>query len=250
MAIAVLKNVRIFAGAVDITGRTNKVELSAEVEEKDATTFADVDANGDVWKAVRGGIDTGKLSASGLHDPDVGSVDALAWSQLGTASAWTICPTGVAVGDLAYLTSLANSAYKALGQTGDIAPWEASSGTATPIARGKVLNPPGTARTATGTGTAVDNGVGWPSGRNLWASLHVLSVSGTAPSMTVRIETDDNVGFTTPATRVTFNAATTTGSQILANNTNFTDQYVRAAWTISGTTPSFLAMVAVGTAIM
>ena len=250
MAIGVLTNVRLFTGGTDLTARTNKVELSGEVEEKDATTFGDVGADGFVWKAVRGGLDTGKISASGLWDSDgVGQVDDVLWPQLGGVGVWTIVPGGASTaGELAYLANMLEANYKLLGGVGDIAPYEAGGTTSTPIARGKLLNPPATPRTATGTGTPIDFGQAWPAGKTMWASLHVLSVSGTAPSATFRIETAPTIGFAAPTTRLTFAAATARGAQMLSTTATITDQFVRAAWTISGTTPSFLAVVTVGIA--
>lgn len=251
MAIGTLNNVRLFTGGTDLTGRTNKIELSGEAEEKDATTFGDVAADGTVWKVVRGGLTSGKMAASGLWESDgVGAVDDALWAQLGGVGPWTVCPVAAnTAGDLCYMANMDTGSYKLLGAPGDIAPWEAEASTAGPIARGVLLNPPGTARTATGTGTIVDFGTTWPAGKTMYASLHVLSVSGTStPTATFRVESASVVGFGSPTTRITFAAATARGAQMLSVAGPITDQFVRAAWTITGTTPSFLAVVTVGIA--
>jgi hypothetical protein len=71
--------------------------------------------------------------------------------------------------------------------------------------------------------------------------VHVLSVAGTAPSITVSVESDDASGFASATTRLTFDAATAVGGQILrTDGSAITDTWWRVAWTIAGTTPSFL----------
>ena len=243
----ILKNVRIFAGGADLTSRSNKVEIGPEVEEKDVTTFGDVDANGDLWKAVLGGLASAKISAGGFWEAgDPSMVDDDAWAALGGAGPFTVVPRGTgAPGDIAYSTNLVRSNYQLLGSVGDVAPWQQSGSSTSPLVRGVSLHPPGTARTATGTGAAVQH-VAVPSGKYLYASLHVLSAAGTTPSLTVKVQSDDNSGMTSPTDRITFAAATTRGAQWMVLGGPITDTYYRLSWTITGTTPSFLFVGAVG----
>jgi hypothetical protein len=251
VAITILNNTRIFTGGTDLTSRANKVEIAAEVEDKDATTFADVDASGNVWKVLRGGLQSAKIDASGFWESDgVGAVDDVEWAQFGGLGVWTVFPIKASVvGDVCYFGIMDNASYHVLGGApGDIAPWQANASSNTPMARGKLLTLPGTALTTTGTGTILDFGTTWPAGLSMWASMHVLSVSGTTPSITARIETAPTVGFASPTTRLTFAAATARGAQTQSTAANISDQFVRAAWTISGTTPSFLAVISVGIA--
>ncbi|SCL43268.1 hypothetical protein GA0074692_6797 [Micromonospora pallida] len=77
----------------------------------------------------------------------------------------------------------------------------------------------------------------------------MLSIAGTAtPSVTVTIQSDDAAGMATPTDRLTFTAATVAGGQTLRLAGPITDTYYRATWTVSGTTPSFLFVVALGLA--
>lgn len=73
-------------------------------------------------------------------------------------------------------------------------------------------------------------------------------ITGTGtPTITLRIESDDNSGFTSAVTRATFTARTTAGGQILeidGDTTPISDTYWRLAWTVSGTTPGFTVMAA------
>lgn len=243
MGMFVQFNVRLFAGGADFTSRSNKVELAVDFEEKDATNFGSAG-----WKEVLGGLATSALVGEGQWEAgDAGKVDDQLWSALGTVAGFTVCPDTANVGALAYLTQVLQAKYTLGGQVGDIAPWNAAFAGAWPLARGVVLHPPGTARTSTGSGTAVQVST-VPSGQYLYATLHVLSVSGTGPpSLTVRIQSDDSGAFSSPTTQITFNAATALGGQIqrLAGPIS-PDNWYRADWTISGGSPSFLFLVGLG----
>ncbi|WFF07254.1 hypothetical protein O7622_01235 [Micromonospora sp. WMMD1076] len=244
----ILKNVRIFNGGADLTSASNKVEVGGEAEERDVTTFGSYDAATDrIWKEVIAGTKTGKASASGFWQAgDPGMVDDASWSSLGGVGAWTVCPRGAAVGDVAYVTQAMRGSYQLGGTQGEIAPWSAGWSGSYPIVRGLIAHPPGTARTATGVGTAVQH-LAVPAGGELIAALHVLSVAGTAtPTITVKIQSDDAAGFSSPTDLITFTAATARGGEAKRLAGPVTDTYYRASWTITGTTPSFLFVVSLG----
>lgn len=95
------------------------------------------------------------------------------------------------------------------------------------------------AETATGNGGNVDNAVSTPNGAV--AHLHISAVSGTTPSLTVKVQhsVDNSVWIDL----ITFAAATAVGSQ-RASATGTVNRHLRAQWTISGTTPSFTFAVA------
>ncbi|MEU9888671.1 hypothetical protein [Sphaerisporangium sp. NPDC051011] len=244
MGKQVLTGVRLFAVGVDLTGQSNKVELSSEVEEKDTTNYASAG-----WKEIIGGLASSEITGEGQWEAgDPSKVDDASWSQLGGIGPWTVGPLGASVGDLAYFTNALRADYKLGDAVGEVAPW---SGTATgswPVVRGQIAHPPGTARTSTGTGTGLNLGA-VAAGRRLHAALHVLSAAGTTPSITARVETDTSAAFAAPTTRLTFAVANAPGGQILRTaGTAITDTWARLAWTISGTTPSFLFAAALAIA--
>jgi hypothetical protein len=239
----ILLNVRTFAAGVDLTGASNKVEISAEVEDKDATNYA---SQG--WKEVLGGLGSAELSAEGQWEAgDPSKVDDASWSHLGSVIPWSVSANNAAaVGDLAYLVSALRSDYKLFDAVGEVAPWSGTAKSAWPLVRGQFGHPPGTARTATGTGTGLNLGA-VPEGKRLYAALHVLSVSGTTPSITARVESSVDNTFASPTTRLTFTAATAAGGQALrTDGTAITDTWWRLGWTISGSTPSFLFAASLG----
>jgi hypothetical protein len=249
MAKHVLKNVRLFAGGVDLTGVSNKVELAGEYETKDTTTFGSVDANGELWKEVVAGLGSASAQASGFWEAgDASKVDNDMFATLGAIGPWTICPLAATDGSLAYIISALRTSYTLLDAVGEVAPYAGQAKSTWPMARGKVIHPVGTARSTTGTGTITQLGA-LATGQSLYVSLHVVSASGTTPSLTVAIQSAALVGFGSPTTRATFTAATTPGGQVLRIAGPVTDQFWRVSYTISGTTPSFLFATAAGIAV-
>lgn len=250
MAKGILRNVRLFAGGCDLTSQSNKLEFGGEYEEKDATTFGSVDVSGTVIaKEVIAGLFSAKISAGGFWDAnDLSLVDDTLWAARGARRAWTVCPAGAAEGSLAYLQHALHSSYQLLGAVGDIAPWQASMAGTGSMGRGQVASAPGTARTATGSATILDLGVGGvPQGKNLLASLHVLSVAGSStPTFTAKVQSATTVGFAGPTDRIAFAAATAIDGQWMTLAGPITDRYYRLTWTISGTSPSFLVAAAIG----
>jgi hypothetical protein len=75
------------------------------------------------------------------------------------------------------------------------------------------------------------------------AKLDVTAASGTTPSLTVVIEESPN-GSTGWTTHSSFTARSGTGSQIIDYKKR-QQPFVRATWTITGTTPSFTFSVQV-----
>ncbi|MER5882717.1 hypothetical protein ABT160_02695 [Streptomyces sp. NPDC001941] len=242
MAKTILTDVRLFAVGADLTGNSNKVELSGEFEEKDTTNYGSAG-----WKEVLAGLGSAEINGEGQWEAgDATKVDDASWAQLGGLGPWTVCPTAATVGALAYLTRALRCSYTFLGEVGEVAPWQAKATSHWPLVRGQIAHPPGTARTATGTGTALQLGA-VAAGQRMYAGLHVLSAAGTTPSITCRVESDDNAGFSSPTTRLTFAAATApSGEPLRTDGTAITDNYWRAAWTISGTSPSFMFALSLG----
>lgn len=241
----VLTDCRIFAGAADLTSNSNKVEINAEVEEKDVTNFA---SGG--YKECRGGIASSKIVGAGQWEAgDASKVDDEHWADLGNAIPYSVFPSSAAEASLGYFVQAMRRNYVLLDAVGEVAPWSSEVSSTWPVVRGLSLENPGTPRTATGNGTAVQLGA-VPAGKRLYAALHVLSISGSAtPTLTVKVQSD-TVGFPSPTDQITFTAATAIGGQIARTAVGaITDDYYRVSFTISGTTPSFLFLVVAGIAV-
>lgn len=244
MSKTVLLDARLFAGGADLSGNSNKIEITSETEEKNATNY-----RSDGWKELLGGLASAEMAGEGQWEAgDSGMVDDSSWAQLGGNTAWSASPADAVVGDLAYFMKAMRSDYALGDAVGEIAPWSGTAKSSWPLVRGVFAHPPGTARTSTGDGTAQQLGA-ITTGQRLYAAVHVLSVSGTStPTITVEIESDSQEDFAgTPETRLSFDAATARGGQILrTDGTAHADTWYRPTWTVSGTSPSFLFVVALG----
>lgn len=243
MAKLVLTNSRLFVGPADLTSYNNKIEIDDAMEEKDVTNFGSGGA-----KEVMGGIESVAIGAEGQWIAgDPGYVDDEFWAARRRVEAYTIGPDTANLAALAYLTQAVRLDSKMFAQVGDVLPWMFAAAGSWPLVRGGVLNPPGTALTITGTGTGVQLAAVSSLTQYLYASLHVLSVAGTAaPTLTLKVQSDTSNAFAGPTDRITFTAATAQSSQISRVAGISAHTWYRVNYTISGTNPSFLAIVACG----
>ena len=247
MGKQVMLDARIFAGAYDISGNTNKITVASEIAEKDVTNFASGGA-----KEVIGGLESWKLTGEGQWEAGApGKVDNAMWAGRGQVAAWTVCPNTATVGDLAWLSKAVESAYTLGATVGDVASWSANAAGSYPLVRGVILHPPGTARTDDGSGTALQLGA-LAEGERLHACLHVLSASGAAPTLDVTIESDTEEAFgDTPETRLSFTQATGLTDELVATAAagvgGHADDWYRVAYDISEVgDESFLFVVSLG----
>jgi hypothetical protein len=244
----ILLDARTFVGGADLSGNGNQIELDWGAEVKKTTNWKSGGAEENV-AAVHGC----SIKAGGQWEAgSIGKPDDTFWAMRRTLDPWSVAPrsdSDLAAGGLMYVLGRAvRSKFQFWDAVGEVAPWSGEARSAWPLARGKCLHPSGTPRTATGTGTAVLVGAA-SAIQKVYANLHVLSISGTAtPTITVKIQSDDNAGFTTPADVAggSFAAATTISGQAIRMAGPVTDTYFRASWTITGTTPSFLFLVSLG----
>lgn len=245
----ILTGCRIFAGGLDLTGYSNKISLESEVEEKDVTTFlpsTDTDVG---WRKVKGGLASAKITGGGHRDITFGTQDELTWSNLGSVIPHSVYELDANEGSVGYVTSTLARSYTFGGAVGDVDTWAIEDLSAWPVVRGVSLEAPGTARIASGSGTAVQIGA-VSATQHLYAALHVLSVSGTGgPTLAVKVQSDNAQGFPSALDQITFTTASAVGGQISRVAGPITDDWFRVNYTITGSTPSFLFVVTCGIAV-
>lgn len=245
MGKQVLLDTRVFVSGADLSGWSNKIEIGEEWEAKDKTNFRSGGA-----KEVHAGLGSVDIEGEGQWEAgSAGMPDDSFWANRRVIEPWSVGPTGAsdtAPGNLMYLTSALRTSMTLMDAVGETAPWSAKAVGSKPLVRGQSMHASGTARTATGNGTTVDFLAGPTTGQRVYANLHVLSVSGTTPSITVAVQSDDNSGMTSPTTRGTFAAKTAIGGEALEIASPGNERYWRVTWTVSGTTPSFLFLVSLG----
>lgn len=245
MAKQVFLDCRTFVSGADLSGWGNKIEVGAEADTKAVTNWRSGGA-----REVIAGLDTVDISAEGMWEAgSLAMPDDSFWGNRRVIEPWTIAPNGqsdTAEGTLVYLTQALRSSMKLLGDVGEVAPWSAAAKGSWPLVRGQSMHRSGTPRTATGNGTVVDFGAPIPAGKAAYATLHVISASGTTPSLTVSIQSATTLGFSSPTNRGTFAAAAAVGGQAIKIASPGTDRYWRIVHTITGTSPSFLFLASLG----
>lgn len=253
MAVFALRDCRAWVGAYDLSARVRSINAQIEVDELDVTTFGAGGARSRI-----AGLRSASLELEGFTDYALdyaggfASLDAILHTTAGVAdTVLTVGQTQATAGEPVLFGRAVETAYSHGSAVGDPEPFNVSFLLSGGPLGGVILEPGTTARTATGNGTTVTY-VDVPSGRSLYAALHVLAVSGTSPSLTVSLQSDDNAGMSSPTTRASFSAATTIGAQYLTPVAGplggSSEDYWRASWTISGTSPSFTFVVVMAVA--
>ena len=80
-----------------------------------------------------------------------------------------------------------------------------------------------------------------------YVGIHCYGVSGTStPTVTFKLQSDDNSSFTSPTDRITFSNITAIGADYQSAAGAITDTYYRLNYTISGTSPSFSIHATIG----
>lgn len=247
MAALALLDAEILAGPLRLGTVANQVQLGMEADELDTTVFT---SGG--WMSSIAGLKQSTVEVSGFFDaapPETGALgpDAQLWSELGGAQLpVTVCPTGADL-SVAYIVPTKRGDVTLFGKIGEVAPFASSMWGDGAMARGQLIHPANVVRSAGGTGSTSILGT-VAAGRSLLVSIHVLTVTGTSPQLTITVQRDDNAGFASAATAATLGpvAAPTSSLTVVPGPITPDDRY-RVTWTLTGTTPTARFAVAVGT---
>jgi hypothetical protein len=239
VSVQIWKNCKLYLAGYDLSGDHNELGLSYQCDIKDVTTF------GRASKAKLAGLKSFVGNHKGLWNDAATGVDKVLFDNLALADqVMTLFGVSGAEGEVAYSGKSVQGLYSPGAKIGDLLAFTVKiEGTGDLIQSTCLKN--GTV-TATGNGTAYNLGA-VSSSQKLYAALHIIAVSGSTPSLTVKIQSDDAQAFSTPTDRITFNAMTAIGAQWATPVAGpITDTWWRANWTVSGSTPSFTVVVVVG----
>ena len=247
MAIQVLKNCKAYLDGYDLTGNSNKVELNYSADSLDNTTF------NATTKSRQAGLKNVEVNLEGFWEAGVGKIDAAMGANLDAGGLVgkiiTLCPTGGAANEPFFSFENIFGEFQLGAQVGELLPFSYNGGGSDSegLIKGTVLE--NAAKTATAAGTGRQLGA-VAEGQYVYAVMHVLAVSGTNPTLDMIIQSDDNSGFTSPTTKITFAQVTDVGAWWATRVAGpITDDYFRCSYTIGGTDdPSFTVFV--GVAIM
>lgn len=246
MAVVALKDCDVFVDGVELSGFASTLTHAFDATTVERTTFASVG-----WKEEICAIRSAEFDVKGPQDFNTSTVaqtgfpDEFLFPAIGAVQVVSGVPLGGTEGNVALFGQGVQQHYGPIeGSVGQLAEYSAKWKSTDRMARG-VLATLNTAVTATGNGTVATGLGAVASGQRLCAALHVLSASGTTPSITVTVQSAAT-NFASPTTRLTFNAATVRGGQFLTVAGPITDTFWRAIWTVTGTTPSFSIRVLLG----
>jgi hypothetical protein len=241
MATFVSKDCKAWVGQYALHGSLNRIDLSDATEPQDETVF------GSDSRIHKPGLAVIAASYAGFFSAGTGEIDDALQAVRGTGDTIvSLAPTTGAVGERCYTFRALHSEIRREGQVGELALINAAavSSSGDPLVPGYVLH--NDTQTATGTGTAVEAGAVAAS-QFLYAALHVLSASGTAPTLDVVVQSDDGSGMATPTNRITFTQVTAAGTQWATPVAGaITDTFWRPSFTIGGTSPSFEFVLVIG----
>lgn len=236
MAIFVIKDTRLLVGGLDLSGSINECGVSYQADIQDATVM-----NPDGAKNKCAGLLDIGLDHRGFWEdkPD----DALFLAIDGAEQVITVAPESAPVNGIGYSFLAQQASYAPGGRVGEMFGFSVRAEGKGKLVRGTIL----LNSTLTVTGNTTPTLLGAVSAaQKVYASMHVLSVAGTTPTLDVKLQSDDASGFLSPIDRIVFAQATQPGAQFLSAAGPITDTYWRLAYTIAGTSPSFLVLVNVG----
>lgn len=247
MAVYYNKDITYLVGSEEVAQFAKSATLSGECVPLDTTPLSTTG-----WVTVIGGNKSGTFDLSLMADFADDGLDERLQAYFATADVPQSLVFGQSTtdGSLAYTWKALGTSYVPMqGAPGELAMAQFSGVSSSgPIARGLLIHP-STARTSSSTGTAHQVGA-VSSTQRLYASLHVLSASGTSPTLDVKVQSD-TVGFGSATDRITFTQATASTNLYQASSVAgaITDDYWRVSYTIGGSsTPTFSFMVCVGIA--
>lgn len=119
----------------DLSDRASKIELTAEIEDKDVTTFASLG-----WKEVLGGLASGTLAVQFKNDFAATEVDSIMWPLFLTRTPQTFevrsDQAAVGANNPSYTGNVLVKEWKPLtGSVGDVAEAEVSYPTSGAVTR-------------------------------------------------------------------------------------------------------------------
>ncbi len=244
-APSVLKNCKLYIGEFDLSGLSNSLRLTDEIEAKEYRVF------GNATPCYIPGLATISFEHRGYWAADgtnLNASDEAISSRLAVQSVpMMVCPTTGAIGSPAFFAPQLATKYSTGDAVGELDPFTVTgSGQGYRLVRGQIMATG--AKTSTASGAAYQLGAVTAATNHLYAQLHVFAASGTSPTLDVIVESDNAEGFSSGATRITFAQATGPTSEWATPVAGpITDDWWRVSWTIGGTDdPSFTFAVAIG----
>lgn len=236
----IMKNCRCWLNGYDMSGDLSQMALTSTPANKELNLFGPSNAVRRVsglWNTV--------ADHQGLWDTaETGGLDQTLYDEIGVSEGvMSVAPLTGAVGETAYMFVSTVGQYQPGGKHGELFGFSvhAEGGN---LIRGTVMANGNL--TATGQGTAKQLGA-VEEGQQLYAAMHVLSVSGTNPTLEMAVQSATAQAFGTPTERLAFPKAIAPGGWwAVPVPGSIEDEWWRVSYTVGGTNPSLAVVVIIG----
>lgn len=238
MGTFVVKGRPTFLGEQNLGDYAHAIATDYGAEEQDETVLTDS------TRKLKGGLFTFGFSMDCYYDA---AVEELTIADVGQGVPLSFATVDGTVGEVAYLINCREFISSPLNASvGDMAGLNISGNAADKLIRGYVaanrISSPVTA-----SANSLDAQIGAVSAdQRVYAAIHILSASGSSPTIQPVIQSDDNGSFTSATNRITFSEFGVAGSQFKSVAGAITDDYWRCHLLVGGGSPSFTCAVTVG----
>lgn len=238
MTAFVVKDAKVLFDERNISGILNQVGFDYSNDLQEDTTL---DSG---TRSRVAGLNMAEVTHQGFWDVND---DSNFFGNIGDSAEHTVTVIPNNAGDegvRAFFMTSKQASYNQGASIGEIFSFDVTAMSQGALVKGKVSQD-GT-ETASGEGTVLNLGA-VTAGSTLYAALHVLSASGSTPTLDVTIDSDSAVGFgDSPETQITFDQFTAAGSQFASVAGAITDTFFRAEFTLGGSSPEFEFVVVIG----
>lgn len=227
MAFVHARSTRVLLGEHAASAQLHSLDAQNSRAMSEATCFPDA---GQRW---RPGLRTGTLTLAGRFDGDGGLLDALvAAGGVDDALLVTAGLNGFAPGAVVFTSAGDLATHGTSSSASDVVGVSVESTSDERTWIGVSLHD-AVAETSSGNGPAIDHGT--PTASGAMVVVHLTALTGTAA--TAQIVVQHSADDLTYVDLATFDAASSPGAQ-RRRVTGTVQRYVRASWTLSGTTPA------------
>lgn len=205
MATFALTNAFCYVAGHDFTGDSNQLSLAAEGQQLDRTTFRSAG-----WREFTIGLRSSMLNLSGFwQSATTDAVDPEAFAALGSTGRVVTIADVETEALTAYMVQSMEPSYQLFGPIGELAPYsvtgQGSDGVG--IVRGQLAKAIGTASGTGQLGSILNLGAP-TSTQFVYCTVHITTAGTT---VTLQLQSDTAVGFSSPTTQATIGPLTTTG---------------------------------------
>jgi hypothetical protein len=232
------KNVNIFLDEYDFSTYFNDVTASTTIDTAETSAF------GTTAKSYVVGHRDGTVSLSGMFESTASvGTDQFFANALGSAAKvkLIVAPEGHSNGAGAILLQADDTSYEVSSAIADIVQASAEFQSTDAVEHGRILSS-GSAVTATGNGTGVDNTASTANGGAGFLSVPVNTRNG---NITVKIQhSADNSTFADLITFTVVSGTTKTSERVEVASGTTVNRYLRVNYTVAGSTGSATPVVA------